>query len=52
MKVRKILKSILIGSLCSIMILSNAYAMPYDTNNYTSVDESSELLPKTITNSA
>ena len=48
MKVRKILKSILSGSLCSIMILSNAYAMPYDTNNYTSVDESSELLPKTI----
>lgn len=45
---RKILKCISAGILISSMIFSNVYAVPYETNNYTSVDEPSELLSKEI----
>ena len=44
----KILKKFFITILAIILPILNVYAMPYDSSDYTSVDELSELLPKDI----
>ena len=44
----KILRKLFITILAIILPILNVYAMPYDSSDYTSVDELSELLPKDI----
>ena len=44
----KILKKFFITILAIILPILNVYAMPYDSSDYSSVDELSELLPKDI----
>lgn len=45
---KKILKSLFLFMMVNVLFTSNVYAIPYNASGETSIDESSELLPKGV----